>query len=47
MAAGMWIDPQDASKINQTSDLYMTQTIASGEKLMITFPYKSSFSCVI
>ena len=45
--AGIIIDPKDVDKLDKNSSGYKTMTIPAGKKMMIKFPYKGVFSCMI
>jgi hypothetical protein len=47
MHAGYIIDPQDIKKLNKKSHLYTIKTMDSGKKIVIIFPYKSSFADIV
>lgn len=47
MHAGYIIDPKDVKKLNKKSHFYSIKTMDSGKKIVVIFPYKSSFADIV
>ncbi len=45
--AGIVVDPQDIAKLDKDSSVYKIMTISAGKKMVINFPYKWAFSCMV
>jgi hypothetical protein len=44
---GIIVDPQDVAKLEKDSSVYKIMTLPAGKNMVIDFPYKGAFSCMV